>query len=340
MEASSVFFMSIGSILFLILLISLGLLVIKLYVKLSTGWCRSNVSLTGKTVIITGASSGIGYQTAEDFAKRGAKVILACRDPQRGKDAEDRIKKATDNPNIFYRQLDLASFKSVRQFAENILLCEERLDILVNNAGVAYMNGGKSEDGILLEMQINHFGHFLLTNLLLGLIKSTSNSRIINVASLSARFVIFFNINNLNFLPWRGFRDTAVCMRSKLCTILFTIELAKRLKGTTVTTYSVHPGFVHTEIFRTMPTITKFAWKQTIRCLFKNAIEGAQTVIYCSVAKDIQKLSGHNFHDCHFVKRYRTANNPELPKKLWMVSEQFVHLNEIPSQRETAYEIN
>nr|AEE63202.1 unknown [Dendroctonus ponderosae] len=312
----------------ILLWVAAVLVAIKLYVKLTTGWCRSNVCLVGKTAIVTGANTGIGYETAEDLAKRGARVILACRDPARGQDAAEKIIRATDNSDVVYKPLDLSSFKSIRQFASNIIATEERLDILVNNAGLGSPADKKTEDGLLLIMQVNYFGPFLLTTLLLDFIKKTPNARIVNVASIAAKRAGEFDVKNPNTVVFgRMSPGFPLYCRSKLCNMHFTIELAKRLKGTTVTTYSLHPGAVLTDIFRTMPQMMRFMVEQVINWFCKSRLEGAQTTIYCSVAKGIESLSGKHFHDCHVVDTYKTAQDPDISKQLWKVSEEVVKLN-------------
>lgn len=303
------------------------LIVLKVYLKLSTRWCQSNGCLIGKTAIITGANKGIGYEAAADFAKRGARVILACRDETRGQNARDKIIQETDNVNIIFRKLDLASLDSVREFAKEISNTEERLDILVNNAGVGSLGSQKSKDGLLMTMQINYFGHFLLTNLLLDLIKKTPNSRIINLSSIMAALPCGFNVNKLNEPVTTRLQDSKIYSRSKLCNILFTIELANRLKGTTVTTYSVHPGIVLTEIYDSMPFYTDYLITPILRYYSQNRLEGTQTTIYCSVEKGIEHQSGLHFDNCRVVRRYKNAQDPSLPGKLWKISEQLVNLN-------------
>jgi NAD(P)-dependent dehydrogenase (short-subunit alcohol dehydrogenase family) len=141
---------------------------VKIYLKLTTKWARSPTCLLGKTVIVTGSNIGIGFYTAVDFAKRGARVILACRDYKKGESAREEIIKRTDNPNVFLKIVDMSSFESVRAFAQEINKTEDRLDILVNNAGMAIVDDEKTKDGHLMAMQVNYFSLFLLTNLLLG----------------------------------------------------------------------------------------------------------------------------------------------------------------------------
>lgn len=303
----------------------LFLVIAKLYIKLTTGWCRSNVCLVGKTVIVTGGNTGIGFETAADIAKRGAKVILACRNEQRAKEAVQRIIKQTDNPNVSYRILDLGSLKSVRKFADEINKNEERLDILINNAGLQTVPEikGLTEDGLQPTMQANYFGHFLLTHLLLDLLKKSGPSRIVNVSSMAARHTKLDKADDLN-------SEKGVVMdiygRSKLANILFTIELNEKLKNTKVTTYSLHPGIILTEFSRHAPAILKGIAETLLLYMFKNAIEGAQTTIYCAVEKDIEQYSGQHFHDCHIVKPYKKAQDSDLVKSVWKKTEELVKL--------------
>ncbi|KDR07954.1 Retinol dehydrogenase 11 [Zootermopsis nevadensis] len=145
----------------------------KFYLKLTTGICKSKKRLDGKTVIITGANTGIGKETARDLAQRGAKVILACRDLEKGKNACDEIIAQTGNTNVEVQHLDLSSLASVRKFANNIINTEPHLDVLINNAGATRVGQKLTEDGLLLGMQVNHFGPYLLTCLLVGMIINT-----------------------------------------------------------------------------------------------------------------------------------------------------------------------
>lgn len=302
------------------------MVIFKLYLKLTTGWCRSNVCLVGKTVIVTGANAGIGYEAAEDFAKRGAKVILACRNESRGKDAEDRIRKATDNNNVYFKQLDLASLKSVRQFAKDINQSEDRLDILLNNGGAVHQGAEKTEDGFLITVATNYLGPFLLTNLLLDLLKKTPNSRVVNVSSMAGKNAIV-NVNQLNHYPEGRLSNWKIYGITKAYNILFTIELAARLRDTSVTTYSLHPGVIKSQFFTNLSPIVEALSTRVLGFFMKSCIEGAQTSIYCSVQKGIESFTGGHFHDCQFVRRYKSVQDPDLPKKLWEVTEKLVGLD-------------
>ncbi|XP_062320859.1 retinol dehydrogenase 13 isoform X2 [Osmerus eperlanus] len=193
------------------------------------GVCRCSVRLEGKTVLITGANTGIGKETSRDMAHRGARVVMACRDLTRAEKAAEEIRHSTGNGNVVVRHLDLASLYSVREFTKEFLASEERLDILINNAGVMMCPKWITEDGFETQLAVNHLGHFLLTNLLLDKLKSSAPSRVVNVSSIAHRGGklqfddLFFNKRPYNSLV--SYRQ------SKLANVLFSRELSRRMKG-------------------------------------------------------------------------------------------------------------
>ncbi|TNN01423.1 hypothetical protein fugu_010805 [Takifugu bimaculatus] len=214
--------------------------------------CTSQARLGGKTVIVTGSNTGIGKMTAIDLARRGARVILACRSRERGEAALADVKRESGSSQVVFMQLDLGSLKSVRSFAETFLRTEPRLDLLINNAGV-YMQG-RTEDGLGMMFGVNHVGHFLLTHLLLDRLKQCGPSRVVNVASLGHNFgTIDFDCLTKHKALGLETSFTGVFKiycDSKLCNVLFTHELAKRLEGSKVTCYSLHPGAIRSELAR------------------------------------------------------------------------------------------
>ena len=224
----------------------LGLYLFKRW--MAGGVCRSQAKLGGKTVVITGANTGIGLETAVDLAKRNARVILACRSVERGERAAVDVKKRSGNDNVVFVQLDLASLDSVRKCAAKILEEEPRIDILINNAGVmGTPERTLTQDGFEMHFGVNHLGHFLFTNLLLDRIKEVPSARIVNVSS-AAHQGGKINFDNLN--SERSYSDWTAYGTSKLANILFTRSLAKRLEGTGVTTNALHPGLISTELGR------------------------------------------------------------------------------------------
>ncbi|XP_039304016.1 retinol dehydrogenase 12 isoform X4 [Solenopsis invicta] len=304
--------------------------------------CTSKARLDGKTVVITGSSGGLGKETARDLYARGARVLLACRDMEKTREAVDDIK---NNPPSWMTKdeyknnvgelviylVDLRSLKSVRDCAKNLLKNETAIHILINNAGVLAYPYEKTEDGNQTTLQVNHLGHFLLTLLLLPKMKlSSPNCRIVNVSSLAYIFAdIDFDDINLE----RTYSPLMSYAQSKLANILFTKALARRLKEADIhgiNVYSVHPGIIPTEISRygsstVFPGATFCFWLFSL--LFcKNVVQGAQTIIYCSVDEETANDTGLYYSNCSVAATYRKANDPEYPENLWNVSCRLLHL--------------
>ncbi|XP_072023833.1 retinol dehydrogenase 11-like [Amphiura filiformis] len=304
-----------------------------LRMKLTSAMCTSHTRLDGKTVIITGANTGIGKETARDLANRGARVILACRDVGKAQKAADYVRESTGNENIVIRKLDLASLASIRQFAKETLEEEDRLDILINNAGVMMCPRWETEDGFEMQMGTNHFGHFLLTMLLLDLIKKSAPSRIVNVSSEGYRIaksgIDFEDIHHTT-----SYGPAEAYGRSKLANVLFTTELAKRLDGTGVTSYAVHPGAVETELSRNLPSAYPIMFfllrlaSPIIWLLLKTPVQGAQTNIYCAVDESLRDVSGKYYSDCTEKETGKEANDEAAAKRLWDVSVKLVGLDD------------
>ncbi|XP_059046730.1 retinol dehydrogenase 11-like [Achroia grisella] len=297
-----------------------------IYTK-TLGICYSTKHIYGKVVIVTGGNAGIGYETAKDLAFRGGRIILACRNETRGITARDKIITETGNQDVHFRKLDLLSLKSVREFAEGILNTEKRIDILINNAGIYSSKFVKTEDGLLEGMQANHFGPFLLTCLLLPMIKASAPSRIINVSSV-AHSSGKIDIDNLNMEKNRSFKGHEIYCNSKLCNVLMANELTRRLEGTGVTANSLHPGVVNTEILNSVDNWIAKTALSMLKSQFKTPWEGAQTTIYLAVSPELEGVSGKYFADCHEEKSCKKSRDPELARKLWEVSEKLVHLND------------
>ncbi|XP_026195337.1 dehydrogenase/reductase SDR family member 13-like [Anabas testudineus] len=292
--------------------------------------CKSSAKLHGKTAIVTGANTGIGKTTAKDLARRGARVILACRDKRRGEAAVQEIIQETGNNQVIFLQLDLASLKSVRSFVENVLRTESRLDLLINNAGL--MNDGKTQEGFGMIFGVNHLGHFLLTVLLLDRLKASGPSRVVTVASRGYEYgKIDFNCLTTHRDFALGDNDYQLFLKychSKLCNVLFTYELAKRLQDSNVTCYSLHPGAIKTEIGR----YAGFWWRllmTPVTFLFFTDVEsGAQTTLHCALEQGIEHLSGHYFTHCApLLNVMPKARDDAAAKKLWELSESFCGLS-------------
>ncbi|XP_050983347.1 dehydrogenase/reductase SDR family member 13-like isoform X5 [Labeo rohita] len=281
---------------------------------------------TFNLLCLTGGNTGIGKATAAQLAIRGARVILACRSKQRGEEAAREIRMETGSDAVFFMQLDLSSQKSIRSFAETFLKAEPRLDLLINNAALAAP--GRTEDGLGMILGVNHIGPFLLTNLLLERLKECAPSRVINVSSCGHDLgTIDFDCINTHKKLTLGSSDADLFRaytHSKLCNVLFTHELAKRLEGTNVTCYSLHPGSVRSELGRDINEWRTRIIKSIISKFWAtDPVSGAQTTLYCALQENIEHLSGRYFSDCQLVQVKPEARDDGIAKKLWDISEKF-----------------
>ena len=232
------------------------IIIIIYYSYFAGGQCTSLALLNGKTVIITGANTGIGKATAIDLAKRNARVIMACRNDEKGEKAANQVRRESGSYNVEYRHLDLASLASVRQFAQEILQEEYPVNILINNAGLLVRERTITEDGFEVMFATNHLGHFLLTNLLLPKLNQAPSARIVTVSALAHEFVKSgIPFDNLNCE--KSFRFFQAYSVTKLANVLFTRSLRKRLEGSNITANCLHPGLVTTELGRSIPWILR-----------------------------------------------------------------------------------
>ncbi|KAI4462304.1 phosphatidylinositol-glycan biosynthesis class f protein-related [Holotrichia oblita] len=308
-------------------LIASALIALKLYIKLTAKRNNSYVCLVGKTAIVTGANTGLGYVTALDLAKRGARVILACRNKDRAGKAMRKIIAATANEDVVYKLVDFASLQSVRNFSKDINENEDRLDILVNNAGIGVQNEDFTSDGIQTILEVNHVSGFLLTHLLIDKLKKSAPSRIVMVSSLMAKYssLNLKTIDDLNTLAAAN-QFFGLYKNSKLCNLLFTIEMAKRLEGTGITINATHPGAAYTDIMNNAGETTRFIFNTIASLMYQTAEEGAQTQIYVAVANEVAQMNGEYFGNCARIEMYETAKDPELARKIWEKSEELAKL--------------
>lgn len=262
--------------------------------------CNSKVLLIGKTAVITGGNTGIGKETAKDFYKRGARVIIACRNIQKGEEAAESIIKECENHDphgeIIVRELDLNSLNLVRQSAQKLLETEPKIDLLINNAGVMVTPERFTKDGFETHFGVNHLGHFLFTMLLLPRVIESAPARIVNVSSL-AHTRGWIEFDDLHWQK-RTYTHIPAYAQSKLANVLFTRELAKRLEAAghkEVTTYSLHPGVISTELGRNIGLVfpgLRFLWRMLAGWSMKTPEQGAQTTIHCAVSEEAGKENG------------------------------------------------
>ncbi len=272
--------------------------------------------LTGRTYLVTGGNAGIGYATAMDLARRGGRVHIACRSAAKGEAAVSAIRDETGSDQVNLLSVNLADLASVRECARDFLALGEPLHVLINNAGIGGQRG-ITVDGFELQFGVNHLGHFALTDALLPLLAKSGQARVVTVASDA-----HFQASGINFEALRsrtksftGMREYAV---SKLCNVLFTAELGRRLDGSDVSAYSLHPGVVASEIWRRVPWPIRpiLTWRMlTIQ-------EGARTSLYCATSDQVSGDSGKYFDKCQ-VSEPNTTVTPELAAQLWKYSEKW-----------------
>jgi retinol dehydrogenase 12 len=272
--------------------------------------------LSGRTYLVTGGNTGIGLATAMGLAARGGRVHIACRSREKGEAAVAGVVAATGNDAVRFLPLDLADLASVRASAAAFLALGEPLHVLINNAGVAGQRG-LTTDGFELMFGVNHLGHFAFTTALLDLLTS-SGARIVTVSSdahYQARGVDFEAVRRRG-RAITGMPEYAV---SKLCNVLFSQELGRRLDGTGVTTYSLHPGVVASDIWRRVPWPVRPL--MTRRMLTTG--QGARTSLYCATEPELASRSGRYYDDCA-ERAPSPVATAELGELLWQQSKEWV----------------
>ncbi len=217
---------------------------------METNWTANDIpDLTGKIIIVTGANSGIGYEAAKELARKGALIILACRNIPSAETAQMHIQSELTNARVEVMHLDLANLTSVRKFAEAFRRNYDRLDVLVNNAGIMMVPYGTTVDGFERQFGTNHLGHFALTGLLLDLLLGTPGSRVVNVSSVGHRMGTM-DFDNLMYAGGKGYMAARAYGRSKLANLLFTYELQRRFEAIRAEAMALaaHPGTSHTNL--------------------------------------------------------------------------------------------
>ena len=268
-----------------------------------------------KICIVTGGNTGIGKATVVGLAQRGATVVIACRDVGKGKAALEEIAAKTRASELHVMQLDLASLESVRSFAAAFTARFTRLDVLVENAGVMTQKRLLTADGLEMNFGVNHVGHFLLTELLLPLLKASAPSRIVVVSSnMHASGKIDFDDIAME-KSWTGSYP-----RSKLANMLFVRALAKRLDGTKVVVNGLHPGVIATDLARDYAAPIRLMAKW----FFKSPEQGARTSLYLASAPEVAEISGRYFADAKEKRPGAAALDDALAERLWTETERLV----------------
>jgi len=278
--------------------------------------------MQGKICLVTGSTSGIGLVTARELAQRGARVIVVGRSPERCDSAVEYIRQATGNHAVDYIVTDLSSQTQIRQLAETVMAGYPRLDVLVNNAGGLFVKRQVSVDGLEMAFALNHLGYFLLTNLLLDMIKASLPARIVCVSS-AAHYGSKIYFNDLQCEKKYGYMRAYG--QSKLANILFTFELARRLKDFPVTANALHPGFVKSNFGRNNGGIVG-AGAKVVYLFGISPEKGAQTSIYLATSPEVEGITGKYFTNKKVAKPDPLANDPGTARRLWEVSAELTGL--------------
>jgi NAD(P)-dependent dehydrogenase (short-subunit alcohol dehydrogenase family) len=291
--------------------------------------------VNGKVVVITGATSGIGQVAAETLAGRGARIVLIARDRDRADATMRRLREHGPKQEHTVHYADLSRISEMRRVAQEIVAAEPRIDVLINNAGAMFGERRVTGDGLELTFALNHAAYFVVTHGLLPRLLSSAPSRIVNTASRAHRTapLDFEDLQSERTYAQRGLREWAryggpgfkVYGRSKLCNILFTSELARRLEGTGVTANSLHPGFVATRFGDQSGGLLSFGTRVAKRFAL-SLEEGAQTLVYLASSPEVAAVTGQYFHNCQPAVPTTDAQNRESAQRLWRMTEELVQL--------------
>ena len=297
---------------------------------MSNKWTAADVpDQSGRVAIITGANTGIGYEAAAVLADKGAHVVLAVRNLDKGKDAAARITGQSRNADVALQQLDLSSLDSVRAAADALNEAHERIDLLINNAGVMYTPKATTQDGFELQFGTNHLGHFALTGLLLDRMLPVRGSRVVTISSVGHRIRAGIHFEDLQ--SERSYNRVAAYGQAKLANLLFTYELQRRLaaKGAPTIAVAAHPGGSNTELVRNMPAPLRVATAALAPVIFQSAAMGALPTL--RAATDPATQGGQYYGPDGFgeqrghpkvVQSSKQSHDEQLQRRLWTVSEE------------------
>ncbi|MBA7568181.1 3-oxoacyl-[acyl-carrier-protein] reductase FabG [subsurface metagenome] len=278
------------------------------------------MSMEGKICIITGANSGIGKATAIGLAMMNATIVMMCRSKERGEEVQKEIIELTGNKKVDLLLCDLSSQESIRKFVSEFKSKYQKLHILINNAGVMLSKRVISVDGFEMNFAVNYLASFLLTNLLLDVLKKSAPSRIINVSSAAHRMAkMDFDDLQSEKRKYRLFKIYGI---SKLALMLFSYELNRRLEGTSVTVNTVHPGVVNTNLGQDQSSFSKgFA-----KLFFKKPEKGAETSIYLASSQEVEGITGKYFAKKQQKQSSEESYNEDYAKRMWELSTDMTQL--------------
>ncbi|GAB5407679.1 MAG: SDR family oxidoreductase [Balneolaceae bacterium] len=279
--------------------------------------------MNNKLCVITGANSGIGFETAKELAKQGAFIVMVCRNEDKAEAAKQEILRETTGSGVDIVICDFSSQDEIRKAAEEITSSYQKIDVLINNHGFVAARYNETVEGLEETFGVNHIGYFLFTVLLLDTVKAADSARIINVASEAHRSATKFDSENLqlkdNYSTWKAYAN------SKLYNILFTVELADRLKDTKVTANSLHPGVIASNFGSKGTTLIKIFWKLAGPFMKSNK-DGAQTTIYLATSDEVEEVNGAYFKDSKVVAPSNQAFDKAAAEQLWEKSEELCEM--------------
>lgn len=279
--------------------------------------------LTGKTVVLTGATSGIGRATALGLADEGARLILVGRTPERCEETLAEIRRRTGRDDAVMLRADLSSLKEARRLADEVLAHADRVHVLLNNAGVTLYHRQLTVDGLEGTFATNHLAYFLLTGLLLPRLRESAPARIVNVASDAHRFGRL-DLNDLQ--NEQRYRALRVYAQSKTANLLFTQELARRIAGSGVSVNALHPGGIRSNLGRSEGKALEVV-RKLVGLFLKSPEEGARTSLYLACSPEVEGVSGRYYAKCRERTPAAHARDPELARRLWERSEALTGLH-------------
>ncbi len=288
--------------------------------------------MKGKTVVVTGGNNGIGLETAVELTRLGAHVAITARSQAKGEAALADIKNRSESDDVELLLADFASLASTRRFAEKFKTNHDRLDVLVNNAGGINTSRSETLDGFETTFGVNHLGYFLVTNLLLDLLKASAPARVVSVSSGAHLRTKGMDFDDLN--SEQSYSGMGVYGRSKLANVLFTYELARRLEGSGVTANCLHPGVVRSGFGQNNGGLIALVFKSayTLMTPFtKSNAQGAETSIYLASSPEVEGVTGKYFVDSEETPSSPASHDEEAARRLWEISEQMTGLAAAPA---------
>lgn len=279
---------------------------------------KEHANFENQLALVTGANAGIGLETVRGLAKAGMSVVMVCRNWERGEQALSEIRKDTGNDRLTLLLCDLSSQASIRELVRSFHEQFSSLHVLINNAAMISSERELTEDGIERQFAVNHLAPFLMTNLLLDTLKQSAPARIINVSSQMHQRTDF-DFENLQ--GEKHYSPRSMYAQTKLANVLFTKELARRLEGSGVTANALHPGTVATGLFGRFLGLPK--WLRFLSdWIGKSPEKGAETSIYLATSPDVKETAGEYFKNCKPTRCNPIADDREIAKRLWEVSEE------------------